>query len=255
MSRRVGFVLLALVAGFGLVAPLLAGDPMRQDLSATLAGPASAHWLGTDHLGRDMLARLAHATRLSVGMALAAALAAAAPGVLLGLLAAWRGGLVERALTMLADGVMALPGLLLVVLAAAFAPGEFLPLYLGLALALWVEFFRVTRGTAATLLAAPAVEAARLLGFGPWHVLRHHILPELAPMLATLLAFSAATAVTAISALAFVGIGLRPPTAEWGSMMTELLPYYEEAPLQLLLPGVLLALTVLGLQLAAAGRR
>ncbi len=255
MSRRVGFMLLALVAGFGLVAPLMAGDPMRQDLGTTLAGPGGAHWLGTDHLGRDMLARLAHATRLSIGMALAAALAAAAPGVLLGLLAAWRGGLVERALTMLADGVMALPGLLLVVLAAAFAPGEFLPLYLGLALALWVEFFRVTRGTAATLLAAPAVEAARLLGFGPWHVLRHHILPELAPMLATLLAFSAATAVTAISALAFVGIGLRPPTAEWGSMMTELLPYYEEAPLQLLLPGVLLALTVLGLQLAAAGRR
>jgi peptide/nickel transport system permease protein len=255
MTGRIGLVLLALVAGFALAGPLLAGDPMRQDLGATLRGPGAAHWLGTDHLGRDMLARLAHATRLSLGVALLAALAAALPGVLLGLLAAWRGGLVERALTMLADGVMALPGLLLVVLAAAFAPGEFLPLYLGLALALWVEFFRVTRGVAASRLAAPAVEAARMFGFGPLHVLRHHILPDLAPLLATLLAFSAAAAVTAVSALAFVGIGLRPPTAEWGSMMTELLPYYEEAPLQLLLPGMLLACTVLGLQLVAAERR
>jgi peptide/nickel transport system permease protein len=155
----------------------------------------------------------------------------------------------------LADGVMALPGLLLVVLFAAFAPGEFLPLYIGLSLALWVEYFRVTRSVASSLLARPAVEAARLFGFGPWHVLRHHLLPELAPMLLTLLAFSAAAAVTAVSALAFVGIGLRPPTPEWGSMMTELLPYHEEAPLQVLLPGLLLALTVLGLQLLGAARR
>jgi peptide/nickel transport system permease protein len=254
-SARIGWALLGAVAAFGLLGPLLAGDPLRQDLSATLQGPGPAHLLGTDQFGRDMLARLAHATRLSLGFAALAALAAALPGVALGLLAAWAGGLAERALVALADGVMALPGLLLVVLFAAFAPGEFLPLYIGLSLALWVEYFRVTRSVASSLLARPAVEAARLFGFGPWHVLRHHLLPELAPMLLTLLAFSAAAAVTAVSALAFVGIGLRPPTPEWGSMMTELLPYHEEAPLQVLLPGLLLALTVLGLQLLGAARR
>jgi peptide/nickel transport system permease protein len=250
-GARIGWALLGAVLLFGLLGPLLAGDPLRQDLSATLRGPGSAHWLGTDHFGRDMLARLAHATRLSLGFAVLAALAAAVPGVLLGLLAAWSGGLAERALVALADAVMALPGLLLVVLFAAFAPGEFLPLYLGLSLALWVEYFRLTRGVAASLLARQQVEAARLFGFGPRHILRHHLLPELAPLLGTLLAFSAATAVMAISALAFVGIGLRPPTPEWGSMMTELLPYHAEAPLQVLLPGLLLALTVLGLQLVA----
>lgn len=253
-ARMIGWALLGAIAGFGLVGPLVTGDPLRQDLSAALAGPGLAHPLGTDQFGRDMLARLAHATRISLGFALLAALAAAVPGVALGLLAAWSGGLADRALAALADGVMALPGLLLVVLVAAFAPGEFLPLYIGLSLALWVEYFRVTRGVAASLLARPAVEAARLFGFGPWHVLRHHILPELGPMLMTLLAFSAATAVAAISALAFVGIGLRPPTPEWGSMMTELLPYHDEAPLQVLLPAILLAATILGLQLAG-GRR
>jgi peptide/nickel transport system permease protein len=253
-ARAFGWALLGAIATFGLLGPLLTGDPLRQDLSAALVGPGAAHPLGTDQFGRDMLARLAHATRISLGFALLAALAAAVPGVALGLLAAWSGGIADRALAALADGVMALPGLLLVVLVAAFAPGEFLPLYIGLSLALWVEYFRVTRGVAASLLARPAVEAARLFGFGPWHVLRHHILPELGPMLMTLLAFSAATAVAAISALAFVGIGMRPPTPEWGSMMTELLPYHEEAPLQVLLPAILLAMTILGLQLAG-GRR
>ena len=87
-----------------------------------------------------------------------------------------------------------------------------------------------------------------------WHLLRHHLLPELGPMLLTLIGFSAAAAVTALSALAFVGIGLRPPTPEWGSMMTELLPYYEEAPWHVLMPGLLLAASVLGLQLAAGER-
>lgn len=250
-GARIGWALLGTILLFGLLGPLLAGDPLRQDLSATLRAPGPGHWLGTDHFGRDMLARLAHATRLSLGFAVLAALAAAVPGVLLGLLAAWSGGLVERALVAFADAVMALPGLLLVVLFAAFAPGAFLPLYLGLSLALWVEYFRLTRGVAASLLARAQVEAARLFGFGPWHVLRHHLMPELAPLLGTLLAFSAATAVTAISALAFVGIGLRPPTPEWGSMMTELLPFHTEAPLQVLLPGILLAATVLGLQLVA----
>lgn len=254
-ARGIGWALLGGVVAFGLVGPFVAGDPLVQDLSAALEGPSAAHPLGTDQFGRDMLARLAHATRISLGFALLAALVAAVPGVLLGLLAAWSGGFVDRGLAALADGVMALPGLLLVVLFAAFAPGEFLPLYIGLSLALWVEYFRVTRGLAVSLLAQPAVEAARLFGFGPWHVLWHHILPELGPLLMTLLAFSAAAAVAAISALAFVGIGMRPPTPEWGSMMTEMLPFHAEAPMQVLLPALLLALTVLGLQLVGGARR
>lgn len=254
-ARATGLALLGAVLGFGLLAPLLTGDPMRQDLSATLLPPgAPGHLLGTDHLGRSMLARLAHATRLSLGLAAATAICAAVPGLLLGLLAAWRRGWVERVLVGVADGVMALPGLLLVLIFAAFAPGRFLPLYLGLSLAFWVEYFRLTRSVAGSVFARPQAEAAQLLGLGPWHLLRHHLLPELGPMLLTLLGFSAAAAVTALSALAFVGIGLRPPTPEWGSMMTELVPYYEEAPWHVLMPGLLLAASVLGLQLAAGAR-
>jgi len=257
MSRKrlLGGALLAAVIAFALLGPLHGADPLRQNLSDTLLPPGGAYPLGTDHLGRDLLARLAAGAQLSFGFALLAALAAAVPGILLGLVAALRGGVLERLLLGLADAVQALPGLLLVVLFTAFAPGEFLPLYLGLALSLWVEFFRIARNGAAAVMARPQVQAARLLGFGAGHILRRHLWPEVAPLAATLFAFAAGTAVTTIAALAFIGVGARPPVPEWGSMMTELLPYYAEAPLALLLPAILIFTTVLGLHLLAGRER
>ncbi|MFN8928141.1 MAG: ABC transporter permease, partial [Rhodospirillales bacterium] len=202
--------------------------------------------------GRSMLARLAPAARLSLSLGARTVLAAAVPGTALGLLAAWRGGWTDRVLSALCDGLMALPGLLLVMILATLSPGETWPLFLGLALVLWVENFHVVRTVARGRLTAPDVEAARLFGFGPVHIVRRHLLPDLLPMLVTLAAFGLATVVVAVSTLSFVGIGLRPPTPELGSMMTELLPHHAEAPLQVLMPAALLCLTVLGLHLAAA---
>jgi peptide/nickel transport system permease protein len=251
--RTVGLALLACVAVFAFAGPaLIAADPLRQDLRAFLLPPGGAHWLGTDHLGRSMLARLAHAARLSLSLGALTVLAAAVPGTALGLLAAWRGGWTDRVLSALCDGLMALPGLLLVMILATLSPGETWPLFLGLALVLWVENFHVVRTVARGRLTAPDVEAARLFGFGPVHIVRRHLLPDLLPMLVTLAAFGLATVVVAVSTLSFVGIGLRPPTPELGSMMTELLPHHAEAPLQVLMPAALLCLTVLGLHLAAA---
>ncbi|MBS7789500.1 ABC transporter permease [Roseococcus sp. SDR] len=235
-----------------VLGPLLVeGSPTRQDLSAVLQPPSAEALLGRDHLGRSVLVRLVHAARLSVSLGAAAVAAAALPGILLGLLAAWAGGWTDRVLSGFGDAVLALPGLLLVLLVVALAPGAFWPLFIGLSLAMWVEWFRVTRAASAALLASPAVEAARLLGFGPWHVLRRHVLPEMMPLFGTLAAFGCAGAVLAVGALGFIGIGLRPPTAEWGLMMVELLPYYDEAPLAMLAPALCLFALVLGLQLLA----
>ncbi len=250
--RRLGLGLLGLVALFALLGPWLVGiDPRVQALDQSLQPPGAAHWLGTDVLGRSVLARLAHAARLSLGLALLAAVSAAVPGVLLGMLAAWRGGAADRALVLLADAVMSLPGLLLVLLLAAVVPGSALALYLGLSLSLWVEYFRVSRAAARPVLASDAVQASRLLGFGLPYVLRRHLLPALAPVLGTLLAFSAAQAVLALAALGFIGVGLQPPTPELGLMMTEFLPFYDEAPWLLGAPVALLMLLVLGMMLVA----
>jgi peptide/nickel transport system permease protein len=251
--RIVGLIILAAMAAFAVFGPWLIGaDPLKQDLRAALRPPGDGYALGADHLGRSMAARLAHAARLSLGFGLATVLAAAIPGVALGLAAAWFGGWTDRLLTGLCEAVMALPGLLLVLVIAAFAPGAWWPLFLGLALALWVEYFRLVRTVVSRRLAAPDVEAARLFGFSAVHIARRHLLPELWPALATLMAFGFATVIISMSTLSFVGVGMRPPTPEWGSMMTELLPYHDEAPLQVLMPALCLFFTVLGLQLAAA---
>ena len=250
--QRAGIIILALVALFALLGPVLIGvDPARQVLADSLQPPGATHWLGTDVLGRSVLARLAHAAQLSLGLALLAAVTAAVPGVLLGVAASWRGGRVERALVMLADAVLSVPGLLLVLLFAALAPGRHWALYIGLSLSLWVEYFRVSRAASRPVLAGDAVQASRLLGFGPAYILRRHLLPALAPVLGTLLAFSAAQAVLALAALGFIGVGLQPPTPELGLMMIEFLPHYEEAPWLIAAPVALLMLLVLGMMLLA----
>ena len=250
IRRVLGGLLLALVALFATLGPLvLKQDPAEQNLAQSLQAPSAQQWLGTDVLGRSVLVRLAHATQLSMGLALLAAISAAIPGVLLGVLASWRGGWVERVLVMLSDTVLAVPGLLLVLLLAALAPGQYWALYLGLALSLWVEYFRVSRASSRRVLFGNAVQASRLLGFGPSYVMWRHVLPALAPVLGTLLAFSAAQAVLGLAALGFIGVGLQPPTAELGLMMTEFLPHYEEAPWLIASPVAVLMLLVLGMML------
>ncbi|MBG7618931.1 ABC transporter permease [Herbaspirillum sp. AP02] len=245
-----GLLLLLAVALLALVGPVAIDiDPARQHLERFLEAPSLAQPLGYDQLGRSMLARLAHGARLSLSLALVSVLSAAVPGLLIGLLAAWCGGWTERLLAALADAVLALPGLLLVLLLAALAPGGFWPLYVGISLALWVEYFRVVRAACRVLLASPQVEASRLLGFGPAYIIRRHVLPALLPRLLTLMRFGLAGAVLAMSALGFVGVGLQPPTPELGVMMIELLPYYREAPWLVGAPVLVLFMTLLGLLL------
>lgn len=254
-AQAAGIALLAVIAAFAVLGPWLVGlDPAAQQLERFLEAPSLAHPLGFDQLGRSMLARLAHGARLSLALALVSVLSAALPGALLGLLAAWRGGWTERALAAVADAVLALPGLLLVLLLVALSPGGFWPLYVGISLALWVEYFRVTRAAARILLASGHVEAARLLGFGALYIVRRHLLPELLPPLFTLMRFGFAGAVLAMAALGFVGVGLQPPTPELGVMMIELLPYYGEAPWLLGAPVLVLFLTLLGLLLLSPER-
>ncbi|MCE9662944.1 ABC transporter permease [Halomonas sp. M5N1S17] len=250
--QRLGATLLALLLAFAWLVPwLFDADPARQQLTRILQLPSLAEPLGTDHLGRSLLARLAAAIQLSFGMALLSVTTAAVPGVLFGVIAGWRGGWLDRVLGSLADACLALPGLLLVLLLVAIAPGNFWALYVGISLVLWIEYFRVVRARTRVLVASPQLEASRLLGFGPFYLFRRHLWPELAPQVLTLAAFGAASAILAMAALGFVSVGLRPPTAELGLMMIELLPYYHEAPWAMAQPIVVLFVLVLSLNLLA----
>ncbi|WFE76918.1 ABC transporter permease [Roseinatronobacter sp. S2] len=256
LGRAIGAVVLALVAGFALLGPVLVpGDPFAQSLMKSLAGPDAGAPFGYDHLGRSLWHRLAHALRLSPAIALAAVATAGAAGLVLGTLAAARGGWVERVLVILADALMALPGLLLVLIVLAIMPGTALGFWAGLSLVLWVEFFRLTRAATRATLASPAVQASRLLGFRAAYVFRTHLWPEIAPLMLTAAAFGTATAIMGIAALGFVSVGMRAPTPELGLMMVELLPYWREAPMALLTPVLATFTLLLGLTLLAGGQK
>ncbi|MEZ5704705.1 MAG: ABC transporter permease [Burkholderiaceae bacterium] len=252
-ATLVSFGLLALIALTAVLTPGLAPDPHTQDLLASLQPPNAVHWLGTDHLGRDQLARLGEGLRTSLGLALASAGLAVALGSALGLFAAARGGWVDRALSVAADAVASIPGLLWVLLIAAIAPGQKWAIYSGLVLTAWVEFFRLMRSHTRSALLGQPVQAARLLGFGPAYIAWWYVLRPVAGVLARLWAYAVATAVLAIAALGFISVGLRPPQAELGLMMTEALPYYYDAPWLLGAPVVALVLVIGALQ-ALVGR-
>jgi len=256
LSRQLGAVILLLGLAFALFGPLVVpGDPFAQSLIKALEGPGAGAPLGYDHLGRSIYHRLAHALRLSPAIALAAVATAGAAGLVLGTLAAARGGWVERALVVLADALLALPGLLLVLIVLAIMPGTVTGFWAGLSLVLWVEFFRLTRAATRAALAAPSVEAARLLGFGWPYIFRTHLWPEIAPMMLTAAAFGTATAIMAIAALGFVSVGMRAPTPELGLMMVELLPYWREAPMALMAPVIATFALILGLTLLAGSHK
>lgn len=244
-SHRAAIVILAALAILALVGPWLTGfDYREQNLDRVLELPSLSHWFGTDHLGRDLFTRWCYALRLSLTLGISTAAVASVVGAALGILAAWQAGWTDRLLSALADAVFALPGLLLVLLVAAVLPGAYIVLYLGIAISLWGEFFRVSRACARQVLTGRPVEAAFLLGFTPRLILRRYLLPELIPILAPLFAFGGAAAVLAMATLGFVGVGLQPPAAELGVMMIELFPYWREAPWLLAAPvAALIAVT------------
>lgn len=241
--RRTAQATLLALALFALVGPLLLPDPATQDLARYLQPPTWTEPLGRDEFGRSVLARLAHATRLSLVLATLCVGTALVLGTAAGIAAAWLGGWVEAALRALSEAFVAIPALLVVLLVAAMAaPGSMWALYLGLALAQWVEYFRVVRARAALVLGSPAVEAAGLLQLGARHTIRRHLVPDLRPLLTTLASLGMVTSILAMSALGFVKIGLQPPRAELGLMITESFPFYSVAPWLCLAPVTVLFL-------------
>lgn len=254
--RMLGAVILLCLLMFAFITPLLnVTGPFQQDLINMLQTPSATSLLGNDHLGRSMLARLSAALRLSLGLASICVLSAMILGVGAGVVSAWIGGFVDRALSAVADMCLALPGLLLVLLLVAIHPDNPIMIWLGISLVLWVEFFRVSRATLKPVVHSPAVQSSRLLGFSGWYIFQRHFWPVLSPVLLTVVVFAFSSAIMAVSALGFVSVGVRPPTPELGLMMTELLPYAYEAPWLLFEPVVVLFLLLVSLNLLVSDKK
>ncbi len=244
--RLVSAALLLVLVVFALIGPLVLSDPSAQDLDHYLQAPSLAEPLGRDDYGRSVLSRLAHATRLSLVLGAACVATALLIGTVAGIAAAWVGGWLDAVLRAVSESFVAVPALLVVLMVSALSSGGGLwTLYLGIALAQWVEYFRVVRSRSGLVLGSPAVEAAGLLRLGRLHVVRRHLWPDLRPTLTTLASLGMVTSILAMSTLGFVKVGLQPPRAELGLMVTESFAFYDAAPWMAVAPvAVLFLLTV-----------
>ena len=240
-----GLVVLALLAASAILAPWIAPyDPTSTSPRAMLQPPSAQHLLGTDDLGRDVLSRLLHAGRVSLGLALAVAVGSVGIGALAGGVAGMLGGRSDRAISAVVDTLLAIPPLALAMVASAFVRLDLPRLTLILALVSWPGVARIARGQVLSLREREYVEAARAAGAGAPRLLLRHLLPNATAPLAVAGTLLVATAILVESALSYLGFGLPPPTASWGGMLNEAQPWFQEAPWLAIFPGLAITLAV-----------
>ena len=246
MRRLPQLVLLAWLA-LALAAPLMPLHPWQIDLQTLLAPPGAGHWLGTDDLGRPVLDRLLLGARVSLLVAACVVGVSLFIGVLAGSLAAWYGGLAERALTAVLDLFMAFPGILLAIaLAGILGPGLD-KLVIALSVVGWVGYARLARAQVLSVKQREHVLAARSLGTPLARIMTRHLLPLMAAPLVVETSFGLAAVVVAEAGLSFLGLGLQVPHASWGGMIRDGVRYLLVAPHLVLAPGLALMLVVFSL--------
>ncbi len=249
----VPWTVVAPVTAFAAVAVLspviMPYDPALQDYSAVLAGPSLGHWLGTDDLGRDMLSRLIGGARVSLVAMSVVLVAALLIGVVIGSFAGYVGGKVELALISVIDVVLALPSLVIALaLIGVFGP-SYWAMIAALTLAWWANYARMSRAVVASELQQPHVEAARIMGAGHLWIFARHLLPHVLALVVVYASADAGALVLAIATLSFLGLGVEPPTREWGQLLVDGMSYIGEAPRLVLLPGGALTLVVVSFNL------
>jgi peptide/nickel transport system permease protein len=246
-SATVGLGLAGLFLAMAVVGPWVAPhDPIKQQLDGALQAPTWSHWLGRDELGRDILSRILHGARISLGMALGASLIAAAGGVLIGLVAAYRGGLLEEALMRFVDVILAFPGFLLAIaVVSALGPG-IVNVVIAVGINTIPGFARITHGAVLGVKQTEHVAAARALGNRAWRILWRHILPNCLAPIVVQFTLRLGTVVVIASGLSFLGLGAQPPSPEWGAMLSTAREYIRTAPHLSIFPGMAILLLVLG---------
>ena len=251
-----GVVLIALVGLAALFGPALSPyGPDTPDFVATLAAPSATHWLGTDDLGRDVLARILFGARISLLVGLGSVAAALLLGTPIGLLAGYAGGWTDGVLMRCMDVLLAFPGILLA-LGITAALGASLPVTIAaIALVNLPILARIARGQALALRTLDYITAERALGFGGATILRHTILPNaLSPLLVQASVLLASSVITE-SYLSFLGLGVQPPTPSWGNMLHDAVGFLDQAVWLACFPGLAIFLTVLGFNLLGDGLR
>jgi len=257
----IGGILLGLVVFASVLAPALTSyDPVKPSFSQRLAPPwglggTRAHLLGTDNLGRDILARLLHGGRISLALALTAVAIAGVVGVVVGLAASWGGGATDAVIMRVADVQLAFPVIMLAIAIVAVVGTSPVTLVGVLALSGWVLYARTIRAHVLTIRDLDYIDAAAMLGASDLRIIVRHVLPNTVAPILVIGSSQFATMVLLESGLSFLGMGIQAPLPSWGSMLAEGRDYLSNAWWLATAPGLVIALVVLGANLLGDGLR
>jgi len=242
-----GIVLLVIFLTCALFAPNLAPyDPARLDLPGRLIPPGATHWFGTDELGRDILSRTIYGARISMIVAVSVVGLSLGVGLVAGCLAGFYGGVTDTILNIyVTNAFMSLPGILLAIAFVAFMGPGLVNVILALAISGWVGYARLVRGQVMAVKEREFVEAARALGASDLRILCRHILPNIVQPLIVQAAIGMAGAVLAEATLSFLGLGVPPPAASWGSMLNDARSHLFDSPHLVFFPAMAVMLCVL----------
>ena len=245
------FVVLALFAPW--IAPQ---DPAQIDLPARLMGPSASHWFGTDELGRDILSRIIYGARVSMLVGTCVVAASLTLGLIFGSIAGYYGGMIDRFLNVIVmNAFMSFPGILLAIAFVAFlGPGLF-NVVLALSIGGWVGYARLVRAQVLAVREREFVEAARALGASDARIIVRHILPNIIQPVIVQAAIGMAGAILAEATMSFLGLGVPPPTATWGSMLNDARSHLFDAPHLVLFPAAAVMLAVLSFNFVGDGLR
>ncbi len=250
LGGECGVAIVAVVLVAALAAPLVAThDPDALDILHRFAGPSASHWLGTDQIGRDLYSRLVFGARVAMAVALSSIAAALAAGTLLGVIAAFLPMRWEGVVLILFDVISSFPSLVLALaIVAVFGPSTFLVVVI-VAVTLIPNFGRVARAQALILRQAPFMEAERILGAGMPRLVTHHVLPNIAGPLVVLASIEIPVVITIEAGLSFIGLGVRPPLASWGTLIYDGYAYLSDSRLPVLVASAALGIATLGFTL------
>ncbi|MEL6598294.1 MAG: ABC transporter permease [Pseudomonadota bacterium] len=253
--RSVG-VLAAIFIALALLGPSIAPhDPTAINIPARLSPPSATWWLGTDALGRDILSRLLHGARWSLGLAFIVSVIGLCMGTLAGLVAALGGKYADWIVMRATDTFLSFPDLVAAVVIAGVLGTGTGSLIFALCVTGWMRYARVARGIGLSLRSRGYVVQARLAGLSPLSIARWHYLPALLPSLTVVWTGMFARAILGISALGFLGFGVQPPTPQWGTMLLDARIHMRSTPLQMIWPGVAVVTCVLAINLVGDALR
>jgi ABC-type dipeptide/oligopeptide/nickel transport system permease subunit len=251
-----GLLILCLFAAIALAAPLATTyDPEQTQLDQKLLQPSAAHWLGTDHLGRDILARLAYGGRLSLLIGFAAVGVGLAIGVPLGTVCGFYGGWLDLVIQRVIDVFLSFPGFLLALSLVAVLGVGITNVILAVGLGVVPAFVRLTRASTLSIRSRPYVDAARAAGANGATIIVRHVLPNALPPIVVQATLGLGATLLTAAGLGFLGLGVQPPTPEWGAMLGEGRSYIFSNPNLATFPGVAIFVTVLAFNLAGDGLR